>query len=55
MRKLLDFIVFLAFINFATSINNPTTNIGVEINVKVNEDVPNHLCARFFKNLEVRN
>ena len=29
-------------------------NHGVEIVVKVNEDVPNHLCTRFFNNLEVR-
>ena len=29
-------------------------NDGVEIVVKVNEDVPNHLCTRFFNNLEVR-
>ena len=55
MRKQLECLVFLAFLNCSTSINNPTANIGVEINVKVNEDVPNHLCARFFKNLEVRN
>ena len=29
-------------------------NTGIEISVKVKEDVPNHLCARFFNNLEVK-
>ena len=37
-----------------TVANSSQINDGVEIVVKVNEDVPNHLCTRFFNNLEVR-
>ena len=36
-----------------TKVNSATSESGIELNVKVNEDVPNHLCKRFFTNLEV--
>ena len=57
MGKLKKLLVFLTSINFMlgnpTKVNSATQESGIELNVKVNEDVPNHLCKRFFHNLEV--
>ena len=58
MGKLKKLLVFLTSINFMlgnpTKINSAASDSGIDLNVKVNEDVPNHLCTRFFQNLEVR-
>lgn len=54
MERLKLCFVLLGLLIKLTVANSSQINHGVEIVVKVNEDVPNHLCTRFFNNLEVR-
>ena len=51
MAKLKHFLVILV-----TLVQNLLSedNQGLSINVRIQENVPNHLCHRFFTNLEVR-
>lgn len=53
MERLKLCFILLGLIQLTVA-NSSQINDGVEIVVKVNEDVPNHLCTRFFNNLEVR-
>ena len=50
MERLKHYIVLVTLLHSVLSADQQ----GLEINVKIQEDVPNHLCHRFFTNLEVR-
>ena len=52
MAKLKEYLVFLFLIN--VSAGDFSKNAGAEITIKVNQEIPKHLCWRFLNNLEVK-
>ena len=50
MERLKHYLVLVTLLQSVLSADKQE----LEINVKIQEDVPNHLCHRFFTNLEVR-
>ena len=51
LRKFL--VIFLAFVQPSVCVNNNLEVEGLDLTVKIYQDIPKHLCGRALANLEV--